>query len=132
MIRTDKTPYAERKPYTAPAEYGVDVDTPVAGFYQMPLRSGGAICGFHIWFGQPLDPVTGDPLDRSLRWQAHCNGEYIEIDQVWPLRRDALAITEFAYNRHCQKSAWAKEHAPQSALADPRKKSNPLNSPLYF
>jgi hypothetical protein len=132
VIRTDKTPHGDRKEYAAPAGYGVDIETPNAGYYRMQLRSGGAMCGIRIWFGQPLDPVTGEAMDRSLRWQAECNGEYIEIDQVWPLRRSAQTITEIAYNQHCQRQSWARTSAPGSALADPRRKSNPLTSPIYF
>ena len=132
----DPTPYGDdsrrgtsdfRKPINGPE--GSDV--PVSGFYRGKLRSGGALCGFHIWYGAPLDPLTGEELDRSHRWQAHCNGEYVEIEDVWPYGVQ-LQITEIAYNKHCQQQRWAKDNAPQSALADPRRKSNPITSPIYF
>ena len=45
-------------------------DTPIPGFYRMRLRSGGQPVGVRVWFGPPADPVTGEELDRSWRWQA--------------------------------------------------------------
>ena len=116
-----------RKPMNGPE--GLDV--PVAGFYRGKLRSKGALCGFRIWYGAPLDPLTGEELDRSHRWQAHCNGDYVEIDDVWPYGAQ-LVITEREYNKFCQQQTWARQYAPNSALADPKRKSNPLTAPLYF
>lgn len=60
------------------------VDVPEAGFYRTKLVRGGPWCGVRIWFGAPPDPETGEPLDRSPRWQAEINGNLADIDQVWP------------------------------------------------
>lgn len=104
---------------------------PVAGFYRMRLRSGGVPVGIRIWYGPPHDPVTGEELDRSHRWQAHCNGEPIDLDRVWP-NCGGTPITEIDYNRHCQKQGWAREHVPTDALADPRRKADHLSTPMMF
>ena len=133
----DATPYGAdsrrvaRGDYRTPINGPEGADTPVAGFYRGKLRSKGALCGIKIWFGQPLDPITGEAMDRSLRWQAQCNGEYVEVEDVWPYGVQ-MTITERQYEKLCQQQAWAREHAPNSALADPKRKSNPINSPLYF
>lgn len=110
---------------------GFNVDQPVAGFYRMRLRSGGALCGIRIWYGPPLDPVTGEVMDRSYRWQAHCNGDYIDLERVWP-QCGRMPITEVDYNRHCQKQAWAREALPDDALANPTRKADPLSTPMMF
>lgn len=132
----DATPYGDDSrrgaQSTRTAINGAEgADTPVAGFYRGKLRSKGALCGIRIWYGPPLDPITGEEMDRSHRWQAHCNGEYVEIEDVWPYGVQ-LQITEIAYNKFCQQQQWAKQNAPQSALADPKRRSDPLTSPLYF
>ncbi|MGL4230354.1 MAG: hypothetical protein ACRCWJ_03225, partial [Casimicrobium sp.] len=129
VTRSDRA-YADRSPFVAPEDYGVSLD-PVAGFYRGKMRSGGALCGFYVWFGPPLDPVTGKEMDRGHRWQAHCNGEYVEIDDVWP-QVAGEPITRAVYVKHCELAKWAKQNAPQSALANPKRKADPIHSPLYF
>lgn len=127
----DRTPYSQRRAWQAPEGYGFDADNPKAGYYRMALRSGGALCGIRIWYGQPKDPVTGELLDRSLRWQAYCNGDYIDLDRVWP-RCARQVITQKEYDRYCNTSAWARENMPDSAIANPNIKATLMNTPLYF
>lgn len=110
---------------------GFDPDLPVAGFYRFRMRSGGALCGVRIWHGAPLDPVTGEELDRSPRWQALVNDDPVEIERVWP-RCAADPITDAEYRHYCRTQTWAQQHAPDSALADPRRKADPLTTPLLF
>lgn len=133
MTRRSTTPYGQR---TELPEHlrgrGIAIDgPPIAGFYRTTLRSGGAPVGIRIWFGAPHDPVTGEELDRSPRWQAHCNGEYIEINRVWP-HCARQPITEIDYNRHCIKQSWARDNLPDDALADPKNKVDHLKTPLMF
>jgi len=112
-----------------PVSGGIDVSVPVAGFYRTKLRGGGVAVGIRIFFGPPCDPETGEEMDRSHRWQAHCNGQFIEIDRVWPeCARQQIDAKEYAYLSRLQ--AWAKEHAPNSPEADPRKPVNWLTAPL--
>lgn len=114
-----------------PAFAGYDPDTPTAGFYKMQLRSGAAYAGIRIWFGPPADPVTGDELDRSWRWQAEANGEPIDVERVWPKCADK-GVSASEYRALCRQQDWAREHAPDSALADPRRKHDPLTSSVRF
>lgn len=132
-VRTKSVPYAERgKGYVAPAGYGVSLE-PAAGFYRYRLGRDTIVGGVRLWKGPPLDPITGELLDRHWRWQALFNGEPIDFERVWP----ACAgdpITEQEYNRFVARMAWARKHAPDSAHAEPGRKHDPLstNSVLPF
>lgn len=102
---------------------GLDPNVPVAGWYRGKLSKGGVRVGIRIWHGPPLDPVTGEELDRSPRWQALANGKPVDIDRVWPwCAGDPVDEAEYAYLTSLQN--WAEQHAPDSALADP---SRPLD-----
>lgn len=123
--------YGERR--VAFAGIGQSVTRPVAGFYRHRLRSGAVRGGVRIWFGPPHDPDTGEEMDRSWRWQAHFDGQPVEFDEVWP---DCTGepITEAEYQRRVARAAWARQNAPRSAFADPRRRLDPLSSdtPLPF
>ena len=113
------------------AASGFDVDQPVAGFFKMRMVSGGAFVGVRLWNGPPKDPVTGEELDRSWRWQAEANGSPVNLERVWPrCARDPISATEYAYL--AARQDWAATNAPDSALADPRRKLDLLNLPLPY
>jgi hypothetical protein len=97
----------------------------------MRLRSGAVFVGVRIWFGQPLDPVTLEPLDRSLRWNACANGKPIDLERVWP-RCAADPIDQAEHDYLATLQEWAREHAPNSPQADPSKRINPLTAPVPF
>jgi hypothetical protein len=132
-MRRDATPYAERKVRPVAVHGAVDVTTPQAGWYRFRLRSGGIRGAVRIWHGPPHDPVTGEELDRSWRWQAEYLGEPIDFDRCWPTCASE-PITEIDYNRLCLRADWARNHAPDSAYADPSRKHDALSaqSPLPF
>lgn len=132
-IRRKGQAYGERRQWTAPVGYGLDVNTPVAGYYRMRLRSGSIKSGIRVWHGPPCDPVTGEELDRSWRWQATADGEAIDFERIWP----ACAtdpINEQDYQFILQRREWARENAPDSAYAVAGKKYDPLDpaNPLPF
>jgi hypothetical protein len=111
--------------------HGFNPDVPVAGFYRFRMRSGGALCGVRIWHGQPSDPVTGELLDRSLRWQAQVNGDPVDLARVWPkCAADPIDADEYEYLRSVQ--SWAKQHAPTSPQANLMQRINPLTAPTPF
>lgn len=130
MTRATRT-YADHPGHRAYA--GLDVSTPTAGFYRMKMRAGGVYGGVKVWYGPPLDPVTGDELDRGWRWQATFDGRAIDLDRVWPAC-GREPITEAEYARLIMQASWAREHAPGSAYADLGRKYDPLdaNQPLSF
>lgn len=119
--------YSERR---APVVgQGFDADVPTAGFYRFRLRRGAVPVGIRIWFGAPLDPVTGEEMDRSHRWQAHCNGSYIDLARVWPGCADE-PIDEREYRHLCRLQEWGEQHAPDSPQADPTRPVDLLTAPI--
>lgn len=132
MTRT-AAPYAARAVQEAAAQ-GQDVSQPEAGYFRFRLRSGGVACGVRIHHGPPLDPVTGEVLDRSWRWQADVNGEpFGDFDRVWP-GCTGEPISERQYAEYVMRHVWARDHAPDSAFADPSRKRDALSrsEPLPF
>ena len=132
-VRRDRTAYADmgRKPVAV--DGAVEIAAPVAGFYRHKLRSGSIAGGVRLFYGPPHDPVTGEELDRSWRWQAEFNGQPVDFDQVWP----ACAgdpITAADYQTYIARQRWAEENAPGSAYARPGKRVDLLSTqePLPF
>lgn len=125
--------YGDRSREPVAVEGAVDISAPVAGFYSTRLRSGGVMVGIELRYGPPLDPVTGEELDRSWRWIAFANGEPVEFDDVWP-KCAAEPITEADYRGYIGQQGWARKYAPRSAHADPRRKRDPFSDaePLPF
>lgn len=109
---------------------GYNPDVPEAGYYRMRMRGGGVFVGVRIWHGPPHDPVTGEELDRSWRWQATVNGRYIDLDRVWP-QCAADRISPAEHDHLASLQAWGAAHG-HDALADPRKRLDPLKTPLMF
>lgn len=112
---------------------GQDVSTPAAGYFRFKLRSKAIVGGVRIWFGPPLDPETGEEMDRSWRWQAQFDGELIEFEDVWPACTGE-PISEADYHNYCLRRRWAQRQAPKSALAQPTRRYDPLSTsnPLPF
>ena len=106
-----------------------DVSTPVAGYFRHKLRSGAVAVGIEIYHGPPSDPITGEELDRSWRWQARCNGRPIELDRVWPACT-GKPIDRAEYDYLSSLQAWGEQHAPSSPEANPHKPINWLTAPL--
>lgn len=128
-----KIPYGEMTRAEGASFEGANPDLPEAGFYVMPFKSGGALCAVRIWHGYPLDPITGEELDRSPGWHFDLNGEYqlASIERVWPKCADKK-VTKHKYDTVLRRAAWAKKNLPDSAIANPQKASNPLTSALQF
>lgn len=124
----ERLDYSQRSDVQA---IGFDPDHPVAGYYRMRLRSGGIQVGVRIWHGAPLDPVTGEELDRSHRWQAVANEAPIDLTRVWP-KCAASPVDAAEYEYLASVQSWAKQHAPNSPQANPHRKINPLTAPTPF
>lgn len=111
-----------------------DVSVPVAGYFRHRLRSGSIAVGVRIHYGPPLDPVTGEVLDRSWRWMADVNGKpFADFDRIWP-GCTGEPISEAEYHNYCARQRWAREHAPESSYAEPGRKMDPFSAatPLPF
>lgn len=128
----DTTPYAEMRGNAVFA--GQDVSKPEAGFFRFRLSSKSVAVGVEIRFGPPLDPITGEELDRSWRWLAFVNGEpFADFDRIWPACLSD-PISEDGYRTYCARQDWAREHAPESSYAEPGRPHHPLSTstPLQF
>lgn len=110
---------------------GFSAETPTAGYYRMAMRMGAMPVGIRIWYGPPHDPVTGEVMDRSFRWQAEINGCINELEKVWPkCARDK--ITKHEYEYMVLRYNWAKGNAPESPQAKPHSKVDLMTAPLPF
>jgi len=111
----------------------VSVSQPVAGYYRYRLGASTVKGAVRIWHGPPHDPVTGEELDRSHRWQATFDGEPVDFDRVWPACATDM-LTEQEYNFLIARRQWARKNAPDSAYARIGKKFDPLDpaNPLPF
>lgn len=107
------------------------------------LAKDGPFCPVKTWYGQPLDPVTNEPLDRSPRWNVLLNGEFIDPDRLLIIIGNGLAtddivtikgklITEDEYLHLLEIRAWAMAHSPASPEANPRKAVDLMTAPLPF
>lgn len=112
---------------------GIDVTTPVVGFYRFRPHGAAVRGGVRVFYGPPRDPHTGEEMDRSWRWQAEFDGEYIDFERVWPVCAGD-PISEADYRTYCARKRWAEQHAPESAYADRTKRIDPLSTetPLPF
>lgn len=128
------TPYAEREVRAVSVAGSIDVTTPVEGCYRYRLGRDTVRGAVRLWYGPPCDPLDREViLDRSWRWQAEFQGEAIDFNRVWPAcAADSLTAEE--YRHYLARQDWAREHAPDSAYAEPGRRHDPLSSssPLPF
>lgn len=133
MTRRTSVPYGERevRPVYVPGQ--MPIMEPVAGFYFFKLGRNTIRGVVKLWYGQPADPVTGELMDRSLRWQSLFNDEPIDIDRVFPACVGEPA-TEVDYRAACERLAWARQHAPNSSYAKPSMRHDLLSTaePMPF
>lgn len=102
------------------------------GFFKTRLAKGGRLVGVRIWHGPPVDPVTGEVLDRSWRWQCEVEGEEFSLEKVWPYcTRWPSDAEEYEHLKSLR--AWGVEHMPDSPEANPyRKATDLLDMPSLF
>lgn len=100
----------------------------------------GPQCPVKVWHGQPADPETGEPLDRSLRWQVVLSGAEVDpmtvLIETYSQPVSAVlkghAITKEDYDHMLEVHTWAVQHSPQSPEANPRKAIDLMTAPLPF
>ena len=117
-------------------------DALVEGFYLIQRRRARRVdIPVHIWWGPPLDPDTGEEMDRSPRWQIELAGALFDqpltfggitftaISDFWPaVGREP--ISEVDYRFRVSRAAWAQEHDPDDALGSPGGRINPMSARL--
>lgn len=102
-----------------------DIAKPVAGYYRRKLVKGGVWMPVKLWFGPPLDPDTGEELDRSHRWQAMDGDRLVageaDIQDIWTrCCREPINATEYFYL--VKDREWCRENAPHLPEANPTKR----------
>lgn len=95
------------------------------------------------WFGAPLDPDTGEEMDRSPRWQIQIAGILIdgetyaggmlfnEMADFWP-QCTRHPIDQADYNSRIERADWAALYDPNDAFADLSRKIDPMTVTLPF
>lgn len=106
---------------------------PVEGYYQTRLVAGGPWCPVKIWYGLPADPVTGELLDRSPRWQALFLGEMFEgnVFGLW-CRCAGSPISKAEYDYQVAMHRHAVEHEPDMPEAAPKTRIDHHKMPPIF
>ena len=117
----------------------------VEGYYL--LRSAGRVdIPIRIWFGAPLDPDTGELLDRSPRWQVRVYGidasdpEYPpliygrpmeKIEDVWP-KCARWPTSEADYRYRVERAEWAEQYDAADPFGTKSGKVDHMTAPLPF
>lgn len=109
-------------------------------FFKVRYTRGGAWCGLKVWHGLPADPDTGEPLDRSPRWQCEFNGKLSHEPDRWLLHFEpdgtpviaGETITESEYAYFAELHSWAAKYAPNDPAANPRQAIDLLTVPIPF
>jgi hypothetical protein len=100
-------------------------DPLIEGFYLIQSSRGKRVdVPVHVWFGGPLDPETGEELDRSPRWQIQIGFQLLEevpmrvgavwindITDVWPMCM-RWPIEEAEYRYRLERASWAGNYDP--------------------
>ena len=97
------------------------IDAPQPGFWLIRQAKGApqvpaCIRRFHTHY-EPGNPLN--LMERSPFLAAEIAGEYIGLDAVW--QRKGEPITEAEYRFRCADANWAKQHAPEEPIANPRR-----------
>lgn len=107
-----------------------DPFVPTAGFYRTRLRKGAIPSAVRIFYGQTLDPETGEPLER-WNWQAEVNGKRTDLYSVWPMCA-AEPIDEAEHDYLIDTLRWGESHDPDGAYANRDKPVDLLTAALPF
>ena len=111
------------------------VDTPQAGHYWRRFVKGGPKVPVKLWHGAPLDPVTGEELERGHRWQAIVNGEPVtgetEVLETW-ISCAGHPIGEAEYRYLLALKNHAVQHEPEMPEAAPNSRIDLHAMPSLF
>lgn len=107
------------------------IDQPQAGFFRTRLVKGGPYVGARIWLEPPIDPLTGEAMDRPPMMLAELAGKPIDPIELWPSVA-GRNIPEQEYRYLIGVAGWAAEHAPNAPEATPREPINLNRLPSLF
>lgn len=102
------------------------------GYFRLRRGAGSVYRPVAIWHGPPLDPVTGEELDRGHRWQVLFCGRFIWDEAlVWPVCKGE-PISRAEYDYLLARVVFAKEHDPRDPFAHPTGRVDWLESSPAF
>ena len=107
------------------------VDCPIPGFYRRRLVKGGPFVGVRIYQACPLDPESGEPMQRSRPLLCQVNGEWADPYETWIWVAGAK-ISEAEFNFLMADASHAMEYRPTAPRANPRRKIDLMESELPF
>ncbi len=116
-------------------------DPLIAGHYL--VRRGGRVdIPVRIWFGPPVDPETGEELDRSPRWQVQVGFDRLEeepvrvggiwiedLTDVWP-SCGRFPVDEADYAYRMERATWSAQYDPDDAHAEVGGRIDPMTCTL--
>ena len=118
-------------------------DALVEGYYLIQSSRGRRVdVPVRVWFGQPLDPETGEQMDRSQRWQIQVGLQLLEelpmrvgalwindITDIWPhCARWPISQEEFAYR--VERNSWAAAYDETDPHGEIASRIDPLTCRL--
>lgn len=102
----------------------------MAIYYRVQLVKRGPYVPLKLWYSEPIDPLTGQRLERPAMWRAVRNGREVPIWDVIiefdgqrfrnPPAVYGDPITKEEYEYYDSLNKWAREHAPDTPEAKPR------------
>lgn len=96
------------------------VDQPEPGFYRRKLVKGGPFVGVAIFYACPMDPESGEPMQRSRHLLCQVNGEWSDPVDQWSWVAGSR-VTQAEYEYLLADAAHAMEFRPAAARANPRR-----------
>lgn len=105
------------------------IDKPEPGYFRLRLVRRGPWVPARIWLDHPTDPLTGGPLDRSVKLLAEIDGKPADIWKVWHWGRP-IHVTEYNYLRGV--TEWALVHGQDAPEANPGVAVDLNNAPTLF
>ena len=109
-----------------------EVANPLPGFYKARLVRNGPWVPVQIWHGPPVDPVTGETLDRSWRLRAQVGDDFNEDPhEIWSYCA-GHPIDRAEFQWRLADREWCKFHAPEDPIANPYRKIDVSKLPPAF
>jgi hypothetical protein len=122
-------------------QHRAGADPLIAGYYLLQLANRAAL-PVRVWFGPPLDPETGEELERAHRWQIQIGFQLLEdapmrigeiwfndITDVWPVAAK-VEIDEAEWRFRLERAEWASSYDPNDAMGNLGRRFDPMTVTL--
>lgn len=95
----------------------IPIDQPRPGFYRRRLVKGGPFVAVRIFVPCPLDPWTGEPLDRPRVLSATVAGEPADPWRTWTYcAAEPISAQEFRYLERLREIPGTPESRPRTPI----------------